>query len=74
VGNGSQVVAISRKLSKRDDAISLGADLYIATEDEPSWAEVHARSLDIVLSTISSSNVRHYSPSFTRATKQTKRH
>lgn len=52
-----RVVAISRKASKAKDALELGADEYIATENNPNWAAEHARSLDIVISTISSSNM-----------------
>jgi alcohol dehydrogenase (NADP+) len=35
----------------------MGADLYIATEDEPDWATKHARSLDLIVSTVSSTKV-----------------
>jgi alcohol dehydrogenase (NADP+) len=52
-----KVVAISRKSEKGADALKLGADLYIATDDEPDWASRHARSLDIIVSTVSSSKV-----------------
>lgn len=53
-----KVVAISRKTAKSEDAIKMGADLYIATEDEPDWATKHARSLDLIVCTVSSSKVR----------------
>lgn len=56
-----KVVAISRKASKAADALKLGADLYIATEDEPNWATTHARSLDLIISTVSSDKVRSLS-------------
>jgi len=49
-----QVVGISRRNNKRDDVMKLGADAYIATEDEPDWADKHARSLDLIISTVSS--------------------
>ncbi|KAL1861173.1 hypothetical protein Plec18170_001688 [Paecilomyces lecythidis] len=52
-----KVVAISRRSNKKKDAMQLGADLYIATEEEPGWAERHARSLDIIVSTASSANM-----------------
>jgi D-arabinose 1-dehydrogenase-like Zn-dependent alcohol dehydrogenase len=29
-----KVVAISRKMGKKEDSLKMGADLYIATEDE----------------------------------------
>lgn len=52
-----KVVAISRKANKREDALKLGADEYIATDDEPDWAKTHNRSLDLIVSTVSSSKV-----------------
>jgi alcohol dehydrogenase (NADP+) len=58
-----EVVAISRRANKKGEALQLGADRYIATEDEPNWAEKHARSLDIIVSTVSSANVSSIIPS-----------
>lgn len=52
-----KVVAISRKDNKKEDALKLGADEYIATDDDPEWATHHARSLDLIVSTVSSSKV-----------------
>jgi len=52
-----KVVAISRKVNKQADAISLGADAYIATDDDHDWIKNNTRSLDIILSTVSSSKV-----------------
>lgn len=52
-----RVVAISRKASKREDSLKLGADAYIATDDDPDWATSNARSLDLIISTVSSSKV-----------------
>lgn len=52
-----KVVAISRKTSKREDVLKMGADLYIATDDEPDWATKYARSLDLIVSTVSSTKV-----------------
>ncbi|RHZ49202.1 hypothetical protein CDV55_102481 [Aspergillus turcosus] len=51
-----KVVAISRKANKKEDALKLGADEYIAT-DEPDWAQRHNRSLDLIVSTVSSSKM-----------------
>ncbi|TGO38673.1 hypothetical protein BHYA_0070g00440 [Botrytis hyacinthi] len=51
------VVAISRRESKRDDAIKLGAHNYIATEDEKDWAEKYAKSLDVIVCTVSSAEM-----------------
>lgn len=49
-----QVVGISRSNAKRDDVLKLGADEYIATNDDKDWATHHARSLDLIVSTVSS--------------------
>ncbi|KAF2647047.1 putative zinc-binding alcohol dehydrogenase [Lophiostoma macrostomum CBS 122681] len=51
------VVAISRKESKKVDALKMGADSYIATDDHPNWDTESAGSFDLLLSTISSSNM-----------------
>ncbi|KAJ9137835.1 Cinnamyl alcohol dehydrogenase [Coniochaeta hoffmannii] len=50
-----RVVAVSRRDNKREDALALGADACIATEDDEGWVERNKGSLDILLSTISSS-------------------
>ncbi|KAL4991785.1 hypothetical protein BDW68DRAFT_184688 [Aspergillus falconensis] len=52
------VVAISRSSSKKDDALGplpnkLGADAFIATAEDKDWAKTHARSLDIIICTVS---------------------
>lgn len=52
-----RVVAISRKADKKDDALRLGADAYIATDDDADWAQHHASSLDLIVSTVSSSKM-----------------
>ncbi|KKK16707.1 hypothetical protein P175DRAFT_0496200 [Aspergillus ochraceoroseus IBT 24754] len=52
-----KVVAISRKAAKSADALKMGADLYIATDDEPDWATKYARTLDIIVCTVSSSKM-----------------
>ncbi|CAL5866246.1 uncharacterized protein PFLUO_LOCUS453 [Penicillium psychrofluorescens] len=52
-----KVVAISRKESKREDSMKMGADLYIATDEEPDWATKHARSLDLIVCTVSSTKM-----------------
>lgn len=58
----ASVIAISRRENKRSDAISLGADTYIATEEEEGWVEKYASSLDVIISTVSSANMplNHY--------------
>ncbi|KAK7415253.1 hypothetical protein QQX98_006002 [Neonectria punicea] len=52
-----RVVGISRSASKRDEVLSMGADEYIATEDDADWAKKNDKSLDLVISTLSSSQV-----------------
>ncbi|KAJ5565989.1 hypothetical protein N7535_007627 [Penicillium sp. DV-2018c] len=49
-----QVVGISRKVEKKEDCLKMGADVYIATDDEAGWEVKHARSLDLIVSTVSS--------------------
>ncbi|BCR87847.1 NAD(P)-dependent alcohol dehydrogenase [Aspergillus chevalieri] len=52
-----QVVAISRKADKAADSLKMGADVYIGTDDEPDWATKYARSLDLIVCTVSSSKM-----------------
>ncbi|KAE8418586.1 chaperonin 10-like protein [Aspergillus pseudocaelatus] len=52
-----KVVAISRKANKKEDALKLGADAYIATDEDADWAKNNSRSLDLVISTVSSSKM-----------------
>ena len=37
--------------------MKIGADKYIATNDDEDWATHHARSLDLIVSTVSSPNM-----------------
>ncbi|KAI1433170.1 zinc-binding dehydrogenase [Xylaria sp. CBS 124048] len=53
----SKVVAISRKSDKRDDAMKLGADEYIAADEDEEWHIKHCRSLDIIVCTVDSPNM-----------------
>ena len=48
------MTAISRSAAKKEDATKLGADKYIATNDDKDWPTHHARSLDLIISTVSS--------------------
>jgi len=48
-----KVVAISRSRSKKADAEKLGADHFIATEEDKDWAKNNARSLDLIICTVS---------------------
>ncbi|KAF7550773.1 hypothetical protein G7046_g7914 [Stylonectria norvegica] len=49
-----RVVGISRKADKREEALKLGADEYIATDDDEDWANKYANSLDLIICTVSS--------------------
>lgn len=49
-----KVVAISRTSSKKPDALKLGADDFIATEEDVDWATKSAMSFDLIVSTVSS--------------------
>ena len=50
----SKVVAISRTRAKEEDARNMGVDEFIATDEDEDWAEKHASSLDLIVSTVSS--------------------
>lgn len=50
-------VVIGRSESKREDAMKLGADKYVATNDEKDWAKENARSVDFLVSSVSSSKM-----------------
>lgn len=50
----AKVIAISRSSVKKTDALKMGADEFIATDEDPEWATHHSRSLDIIVSTVSS--------------------
>ncbi|KAG0647590.1 NADP-dependent alcohol dehydrogenase VII [Hyphodiscus hymeniophilus] len=52
-----EVVGISRKAGKKGDVLRLGADRYIATDDDKDWATSGARSLDLIISTVSSEDI-----------------
>lgn len=50
----SKVVAISRKREKEADARKMGADEFIATDEDKDWATKNAGSIDLIVSTVSS--------------------
>ncbi|KAF1816028.1 GroES-like protein [Eremomyces bilateralis CBS 781.70] len=54
----ANVVAILRSSSKRANTLKIGADQYIATEEEEGWSKKHADSLDLVISTVSGPGMR----------------
>lgn len=49
-----EVVGISRKNDKRDESLKLGADRYIATDDDKDWEKENAGCLDLIVCTVSS--------------------
>jgi alcohol dehydrogenase (NADP+) len=49
------VTAISRSFSKKEDAIKMGADNFIATGEESEWWKKYADRFDLIISTISGS-------------------
>jgi alcohol dehydrogenase (NADP+) len=55
--DAKKVVAISRKAEKRGDAIKMGADMYVATDDDQDWVAQNRGSLDLIISTVSSAQV-----------------
>lgn len=52
-----RVVGISRKQDKREDSLALGCDEYIATGEEEGWETKHARSVDLIICTVSSAKM-----------------
>jgi D-arabinose 1-dehydrogenase-like Zn-dependent alcohol dehydrogenase len=52
-----RVVAISRRSDKREDALKMGADKYIATAEDENWAAENKRTLDLIVCTVSSSKM-----------------
>ncbi|KAK9448911.1 chaperonin 10-like protein [Limtongia smithiae] len=51
---GAEVWAISRSNAKKEDALALGADGYIATAEE-NWDEAHLRTFDLIVNCANSS-------------------
>jgi D-arabinose 1-dehydrogenase-like Zn-dependent alcohol dehydrogenase len=49
-----EVVAISRTGGKAVDAKKMGADRFIATDEDEKWAKKNSRTLDLIISTVSS--------------------
>ena len=49
-----EIVAISRTSTKKEDAKKMGATKVIATDEDLDWATHNAKSLDLIVSTVSS--------------------
>lgn len=52
-----KVIGISRRSDKRDDALKLGCDQYIATAEDKDWEKKNFRSCDLIISTVSNANM-----------------
>ena len=52
-----KVVVISRSGTKREDAMKMGADDFIATDEDKNWYRKHKSSLDLIVCTVSSPNM-----------------
>ena len=52
-----KVVAISRSSAKKADALAMGADEFIATDEDKDWPKKHSTSLDLIINTVSSGNM-----------------
>lgn len=48
------ITAISRTSAKKADAMKMGATEFIATDEDAEWATKQARTLDLIVSTVSS--------------------
>lgn len=53
----SKVVAISRTSAKKDDALKLGADDFIALAEGEDATSKHSGTLDLIISTVSGANM-----------------
>ncbi|QBM88207.1 alcohol dehydrogenase NADP+ [Metschnikowia aff. pulcherrima] len=51
---GAEVYALSRGHSKEKEALSLGADGFIATHEDKDWEQEHSQKFDFILSCASS--------------------
>lgn len=52
-----KVVAISRSSTKKADTESMGATGFIATDEDKDWHKKNSRTLDLIVSTVSSPNM-----------------
>ncbi|KAM7211544.1 GroES (chaperonin 10)-like protein [Rhypophila decipiens] len=52
-----KVVVVSRTSSKKEDALKMGADDFIATDEDEKWAKKHASTLDLIICTVSSTKM-----------------
>ena len=52
-----KVVVVSRTSAKKEDAIKMGADEFVATDEDKNWAKKHSATLDIIICTVSSTSM-----------------
>ena len=52
-----KIVAISRSSTKKADAEKMGAEHFIATNEDKDWAAHNANSIDLLISTVSSADM-----------------
>ncbi|KAK3312030.1 chaperonin 10-like protein [Apodospora peruviana] len=52
-----KVVVVSRTSGKKADALQMGADEFIATDEDKDWARKNAGTLDIIVCTVSSTSM-----------------
>jgi D-arabinose 1-dehydrogenase-like Zn-dependent alcohol dehydrogenase len=67
-----EVVGISRRESKRQQALDLGCTDYIATADEEGWETKSFRRLDFIISTVSAPKVGLLLDTWTQSTANSK--
>jgi alcohol dehydrogenase (NADP+) len=48
------LLAISRGSAKRTDALKMGADAFVATDEDKDWVRKHRQTLDLIVCTVSS--------------------
>lgn len=52
-----KVVVISRTNAKKEDALKMGADEFIATAEDPKWGKTHANTIDLIVCTVSQTDM-----------------
>jgi alcohol dehydrogenase (NADP+) len=55
---GAKVVGLSRRSDKKEDILKMGADEYIAMEEDEDWLKKNEKTFDLIINTISSTKVR----------------
>ncbi|WPG98647.1 Hypothetical protein R9X50_00144000 [Acrodontium crateriforme] len=50
----TSITAISRTTAKKDDCLKMGATAFIATDEEEDWSTKYAKTVDLIVCTVSS--------------------